>query len=61
MGKYNLHLGGDHQGTRLNKIYKESLDEPAILQELDQLFGLFKKEKQNKESFGDFAVRKQLV
>ena len=61
MGKYNLHLGGDHQGTRLNKIYKESLDEPAILQELDQLFGLFKKDKQDKESFGDFAVRKQLV
>jgi sulfite reductase (NADPH) hemoprotein beta-component len=61
LGKYNLHLGGDHQGTRLNKIYKESLDEPAILLELDQLFGLFKKEKQNKESFGDFAIRKQLV
>ena len=27
MGKYNLHLGGDHEGLRLNKIYKESLDE----------------------------------
>ena len=26
-GLYNLHLGGDHEGMRLNKIYKESMDE----------------------------------
>ena len=31
LGKYNLQLGGDHEGMRLNKVYKESLDEPAIL------------------------------
>jgi len=60
-GRYNLHLGGDHQGYRLNKLYKESIDETAILDELDGLFGSFKKERQKKESFGDFAVRKQLV
>ena len=34
IGKYNMHLGGDHEGFRLNKIYKESLDETAILTEL---------------------------
>jgi sulfite reductase (NADPH) hemoprotein beta-component len=61
LGKYNLQLGGDHAGMRLNKIYKESLDEAAILKELDQLFSLFAKEKKEKESFGDFAVRKKLV
>src|ERR1700676_2569580 len=61
LGKYNLQLGGDHAGMRLNKIYKESLDESAILYELDLLFGLFAKERKTKESFGDFAVRKQLV
>jgi len=61
LGKYNLQLGGDHAGMRLNKVYKESLEEPAILQELDLLFGLFAKERKTKESFGDFAVRKQLV
>ncbi len=60
-GRYNLHLGGDHEGFRLNKIYKESLDEPAILTELDSLFGTFKKERKKNESFGDFALRKQLV
>jgi sulfite reductase (NADPH) hemoprotein beta-component len=61
LGKYNLQLGGDHAGMRLNKVYKESLDEAAILQELDLLFGLFARERKSNESFGDFAVRKQLV
>jgi len=60
-GHYNLHIGGDNEGTRLNKIYKESLDEQAILTTLDELFGTFKTEKESNESFGDFAVRKQWV
>jgi sulfite reductase (NADPH) hemoprotein beta-component len=61
LGKYNLQLGGDHQGMRLNKVYRESLDEAGILNELDSLFLLFSKEREQKESFGDFAMRKQLV
>lgn len=60
-GRYNLHLGGDHYGLRLNKIYRENLDEPAILHELDELLGYFKKERKKKESFGDFVIRKQLI
>lgn len=58
-GHYNLHLGGDHQGQRLNKLYKESLDEASILTELDKLFSNFKSGRQNGESFGDFAFRQQ--
>ena len=30
MGKYNLHLGGDRQGERLNKIFMESQNETQI-------------------------------
>ena len=60
-GRYNLHLQGDHEGTRLNKIYKENLDEAAILSELDGLFGLFKQERTAGERFGDFTLRKGLV
>ena len=56
-GKYNLNLGGDHEGYRLNKLYKESLDETAILSELDTLFGEYKKGRANNESFGDFTFR----
>jgi sulfite reductase (NADPH) hemoprotein beta-component len=60
-GKYNLHLGGDYEGTRLNKIYKENLEEDAILSELDNLFDIFKKEKNDGEKFGDFSMRKNWV
>ena len=60
-GKYNLQLGGDREGYRLNKIYKESLEEPQILTELDGLFASFKTERNTNESFGDFTVRKQLI
>jgi sulfite reductase (NADPH) hemoprotein beta-component len=58
LGKYNLHLGGDHLGMRLNKIYKESLDENSILAELDAIFAAFSKERKNGERFGDFTNRK---
>ena len=60
-GRYNMHLGGDNEGTRLNKIYKESLDEAAILSELDQLFGTFKRERIEGEKFGDFSVRNKWI
>ncbi|MEJ7769553.1 MAG: sulfite reductase subunit beta, partial [Chitinophagaceae bacterium] len=61
MGRYNMHLGGDHEGTRLNKIYRENLDEASILEELDKLFGIFKNEKNKGEKFGDFSLRKNWV
>lgn len=60
-GYYNLHIGGDHQGQRLNKIYRESLDETAILKELDWLFASYKNEKSSGEKFGDYVMRKELV
>ena len=58
-GHYNLHVGGDHQGERLNKLYMENLDEAAILTALDKLFSDFKTGRQKGERFGDFAWRQQ--
>ncbi|MBC7720989.1 MAG: NADPH-dependent assimilatory sulfite reductase hemoprotein subunit [Pedobacter sp.] len=60
-GHYNLHIGGDREGTRLNKKFKEALAETAILEELDSLFSLYKKDKLQTETFGDFVIRKKLV
>ncbi len=60
-GRYNLHLGGDREGFRLNKKYKENIDEPAILKELDELFEKYSRNRQSGETFGDFAVREKLV
>jgi sulfite reductase (NADPH) hemoprotein beta-component len=59
LGRYNLYLAGDHEGTRLNRLYKESLDEAAILKELDLLFWLYRKERITGERFGDFALRQR--
>jgi sulfite reductase (NADPH) hemoprotein beta-component len=56
---YNMYLSGDHEGTRLNRLYKENLDESGILKELDLLFWLYKKERITGERFGDFALRQR--
>ncbi|GAC1529589.1 MAG: hypothetical protein NVS3B15_07980 [Sediminibacterium sp.] len=60
-GLYNLHLGGNRIGTRLNIKYKENLDEPGILAELDDLFARFKNEKEEQEDFGDYIIRKNTL
>jgi len=57
IGFYNLHLGGDRQGERLNKVYRENLDEAAILSELDGWLSRYKSERKTGETFGDFAIR----
>lgn len=56
-GFYNVHIGGDRLGLRLNTKYKDSLDEAAILSTLDDLFGIYVKERNNAETFGDFCYR----
>jgi sulfite reductase (NADPH) hemoprotein beta-component len=60
-GKYNVYLGADTSGKRLNKIYKQNLEEPEILNTLDELFGDFSNNRNASESFGDYVVRKQIV
>jgi sulfite reductase (NADPH) hemoprotein beta-component len=55
MGHYNMHIGGDRFGLRLNKLYKESLNETQILAELDDMFGNFKQNRKEGETFGDFT------
>ncbi len=60
-GQYNLHIGGDRTGERLNIKYKDSLDEPQILKELDQLFAVYSVKRNAGEPFGDFVIREKLV
>ncbi|WET50213.1 assimilatory sulfite reductase (NADPH) hemoprotein subunit [Chryseobacterium indologenes] len=56
-GKYNLHIGGDRLGMRLNTKYRENIGEEEILTTLDELFGIYVQEKQSEETFGDFSYR----
>jgi sulfite reductase (NADPH) hemoprotein beta-component len=60
-GLYNLHIGGDRLGLRLNKKYKENVDEVAILQTLDDLFATYTTQRKKAETFGDFCNRAVLV
>jgi len=60
-GKYNLHIGGDRMGERLNKKYKENLDEQQILSALDELFAAYRSEATDGETFGDYTYRKKIM
>jgi len=60
-GRYNLYLGGDGTGTRINKLYRENIDEVDILETLDALFQHYAKERKAKEHFGDFTIRAGIV
>lgn len=60
-GRYNLHLGGDGRGQRLNVLYRENVDEPAIMAALDDAFARFAAGREPGERFGDFAWRAGLV
>ncbi|MEW8227192.1 MAG: assimilatory sulfite reductase (NADPH) hemoprotein subunit [Candidatus Thiodiazotropha endolucinida] len=60
-GRYNLHLGGDGIGLRLNRLYRKNLNERELLRTLDELFRIYAGERLPQERFGDFAVRRGLV
>jgi sulfite reductase (NADPH) hemoprotein beta-component len=60
-GKYNFHLGGDRQGTRIPRMYRENIDEKEIMSELDSLIGRWSKEREAGEAFGDFLIRAEVV
>ncbi|MBP4136447.1 sulfite reductase subunit beta, partial [Streptococcus agalactiae] len=40
-GRYNLMLGADHRGQRLNTLYRENISEAEIAAALDPLFGAY--------------------
>lgn len=60
-GHYNLYLGGNFNGTRLNSLYKETLTEDEILSELTPIVADYAQNRSNGEKFGDFVIRKQYV
>jgi len=60
-GRYNLYLGGNTNGTRLPKMYKENIDEATIVATLDDLIGRWARERNQNECFGDFSIRTGIV
>jgi len=60
-GKYNMYLGGGFTGNRLNKLFKENIDEDEILESLKPILIQYGKEKNDGEHFGDFVIRKGII
>lgn len=60
-GLYNLHLGAAFNGTRLNSLYRESVQEAAILEILDGLFESYASERQAEEHFGNYLLRREFI
>jgi sulfite reductase (NADPH) hemoprotein beta-component len=56
-GRYQVWLGGDVAGTRLNKVWKDMLKEADLETEFRPVFARFAKERNAGERFGDWCSR----
>jgi len=56
-GKYQVWLGGDVMGTRLNRLWKDLLKESDLETEFRPVFARFAKERNAGERFGDWCQR----
>ena len=60
-GRYNLMLGADARGQRLNTLHRENIDEAEIFDTLEPLFVRYAAERANGEGFGDFLLRAGVI
>ena len=56
-GRYQVWLGGDEAGTRLNKVWKDMIKEADLETEFRPVFTRFAKERNDGERFGDWCSR----
>ena len=61
VGRYNLFAGGNREGTRIPRLYKENITEAEILAILDDWIGAWAREREANEGFGDYAIRRGIV
>lgn len=55
--KYQIYLGGNESSTRLNRLFRESVQNAAIIDELRPVLSRYAKERQSGERFGDWVER----
>lgn len=60
-GRYNVYLGGDALGTRLNQLWLDNVTEETLHPRLEALIARFAAERRPGEGLGDFAVRNGIV
>ena len=54
---YNVYVGGDFEGTRLNRLYAEMVHKDRLVETLMPLLSFYQENRQPGESFGDFCHR----
>ena len=60
-GSYMMLLGGGAAGDRLNKIFRDSVNEQEILEILGVLIPRYAKERLEGERFGDWVIRAGVI
>ena len=60
-GKYNLYLGAAFDGSRLNKLYRQDVEDKEIVNVLRPLLASYAAERETGERFGDFMIRTGVV
>ena len=55
--KYNVYVGGNESGTRLNRVYLESVKDEEMESVLGGMLDRFKEGRQDGERFGDWSAR----
>ena len=61
VGRYNLYAGGNREGTRIPRLFKENITEPEILEIVEGWVADWAQNRLDDEGFGDFAVRTGIV
>ena len=61
VGRYNLYVGGNREGTRIPRLFKENITEAEILGIIDTWLADWAAHREANEGFGNFAIRTGIV
>lgn len=56
-GRYQIWVGGNEGSTRINRLWKDNVKDPEIVNELRPVFARYARERRSGERFGDWADR----
>lgn len=61
IGRYNLYAGGNREGTRIPRLFRENITVDEILSILADWIHDWAAQRMENEGFGDFAIRTKIV
>jgi sulfite reductase (NADPH) hemoprotein beta-component len=56
-GRYQIYFGGSEGSTRLNRLYRDNVKDPDIINELRPVLARYAQERIGRERFGDWCAR----